>query len=583
MSDLYSFQFVESTAANAFKNQQISKIDNYEARRSLFQLKVLADYDQLVCLPALHHIDKHWYQIETAKKVIKQFGGRAMLSDEVGLGKTIEAALICKEYLARGQIKSLLVLTPATLVSQWQMELDEKFAIPTITTDERDSSPEEFWQLNDRIVASINAAKHKSHFTHVTARDWDLVIVDEAHHLKNRRTLNWKLVNAIKKRFILMLTATPVQNNLVELFNLLTLLKPGLLHTEAQFKKEYVGSKNGRVPKNPAKLRQLMREVMVRNTRSVVDVKLPKRFASTVTVQPQAKEKELYEAINQYLRQHPFEIDKLTRNNLLMRAGSSPIALTETLKGLQERFDHDELAFLLKRAKSMRNFEKAQQLVELLQKSTQQRSGISAGNPRISSAQKTLVFINYKTTMSYLSKHLEKHNIPHTCFRGSMSLKAKDAAIDSFRESVPVMLASETGGEGRNLQFANTIVNYDLPWNPMKIEQRIGRLHRIGQTQDVFIFNLAIANSIEAYILKILHDKINMFELVVGEIETILGNMGDEFDFSETVIDLWLANEEQKQLDTAFGNLGQQLLDAKHSYQEIQEFDEKLFGDEFEA
>ncbi len=567
MSDLYSFRFVESAAATALKNQQISELANYEARRSLFQLKVLAEVDQLVCLPALHHIDKHWYQIETAKKVIKQFGGRAMLSDEVGLGKTIEAALICKEYLARGQIKSLLVLTPATLVSQWQMELDEKFAIPTITTDERDSSPEEFWHLNDRIVASINTAKHKSHFQHVTARDWDLVIVDEAHHLKNRRTLNWKLVNAIKKRFILMLTATPVQNNLVELFNLLTLLKPGLLHTEAQFKKEYVGSQNGRVPKNPEKLRQLMREVMVRNTRSVVDVKLPKRFASTITVQPREKEQELYAAINQYLRQHPGGIDKLTRNNLLMRSGSSPIALTETLKGLQKRFDHDELAFLLKRASGIRNFEKAQQLVDLLQKST----------------QKTLVFINYKTTMSYLSKHLENHKIPHTCFRGSMSLKAKDAAIDSFRESVPVMLASETGGEGRNLQFANTIVNYDLPWNPMKIEQRIGRLHRIGQTQDVFIFNFCLANSIEAYILKILHDKINMFELVVGEIETILGNMGDEFDFSETVIDLWLANEEPKQLDTAFGNLGQQLLDAKHSYQEIQEFDEKLFGDEFEA
>lgn len=567
MSDLYSFHFVESPASHAFLNQQKGELPSYEARRSLFELQILADYDQLVCLPSLHHIDKHWYQIETAKKVIKQFGGRAMLSDEVGLGKTIEAAIICKEYLARGQIKSLLVLTPATLVSQWQMELESKFAIATITTDERDSSPEEFWHLNDRIVASINTAKHKSHFPHVTARDWDLVIVDEAHHLKNRRTLNWKLVNAIKKRFILMLTATPVQNNLIELFNLLTLLKPGLLNTEAQFKQEYVGSSNGRVPKNPEKLRQLMREVMVRNTRSVVDVKLPKRFASTITVQPQATELELYAAINQYLRQHPGGIDKLTRNNLLMRSGSSPIALADTLKGLQARFDHDELAFLLKRAKSLKNCEKAKQLGDLLKKSS----------------QKTLVFINYKATMSYLSKYLDKHNIPHTCFRGSMSLKAKDAAIDTFRESVNVMLASETGGEGRNLQFANTIINYDLPWNPMKIEQRIGRLHRIGQTQDVFIFNFCLANSIEAYILKILHDKINMFELVVGEIETILGNMGDEFDFSETVIDLWLANKDSKQLDSAFGNLGQQLLDAKHSYQEIQEFDEQLFGDEFEA
>lgn len=567
MSDLYSFRFVESPAATALNNEQISNVANYEARLSLFQLKVLADYDQLVCLPALHHIDKHWYQIETAKKVIKHFGGRAMLSDEVGLGKTIEAALICKEYLARGQVKSLLVLTPATLVSQWQLELEEKFDITTITTDERDTTPEEFWHLNDRIVASINTAKHKSHFQHVTARDWDLVIVDEAHHLKNRRTLNWKLVNGIKKRFILMLTATPVQNNLVELYNLLTLLKPGLLNTEAQFKREYVGSKNGRVPKNPEKLRLLMREVMVRNTRSVVDVKLPKRFASTIVVEPEAKERELHTAINQYLRQRLDEIDSLTRNNLLMRSGSSPLALSETLKGLAQRFDHDELKFLLKRAKSFKVCQKAKRLGELLQKST----------------QKTLVFINYKPTMSYLSQYLETMGIRHTCFQGSMSLKAKDAAIELFRDEVPVMLASETGGEGRNLQFANTIVNYDLPWNPLKIEQRIGRLHRIGQTQDVFIFNFCLADSIEAYILKILHDKINMFELVVGEIETILGNMGDEFDFSEAVIDLWLAHGSAQQLDTAFGQLGQQLLEAKHSYQEIQEFDEKLFGDEFEA
>lgn len=145
------------------------------------------------------------------------------------------------------------------------------------------------------------------------------------------------------------------------------------------------------------------------------------------------------------------------------------------------------------------------------------------------------------------------------------------------------MLATETGGEGRNLQFANTIVNYDLPWNPMKIEQRIGRLHRIGQTQDVFIFNFCIANSIEEYILKVLHDKINMFELVVGEIETILGNMGDEFDFEEMVINLWLGSDRKDELDNAFESLGGQLLDAKNSYQTMQEFDDQLFGEDLEA
>ena len=564
-----SFQFKPSPALHALKAHQFTSLDAYRARLDLFNLSVLADYDQLVCLPSLVNVDKHWYQIETAKKVIKQMGGRALLADEVGLGKTIEAGMICKEYLARGMVRTCLILTPASLVSQWQLELEDKFGISTITTDEREVGAEEFWLSHDRIVASINTAKHTTHFAHVTSREWDLVVVDEAHHLKNRKTLNWKLIDAIKKRFILMLTATPVQNNLVELFNLLTLLKPGLLKTEAQFKKEYVHSKNVRIPKNPEKLRQLMREVMIRNTRSLVDVKLPKRFASTITVQPTEAEQDLYQALNAYLRQHQTEkgMDKLTRNMILMRAGSSPKALADSLKNLDARFHHEEIRFLLKRTANIKQFEKAKQLVELLKKST----------------QKTLVFINHRKTQSYLASCLSKADIPFAEFRGDMSLKKKDEAIDAFRESVSVLLASDTGGEGRNIQFANVIVNYDLPWNPMKIEQRIGRIHRIGQTQDVFIFNFCIKESIEEYILRILHDKINMFELVVGEIETILGNVDDDFDFSEVVMDIWLKNQSKQSLETAFDTLADELINAKESYQTTRELDEQIFGEEFEA
>lgn len=563
-----SFQFEASAAQKALTNWQLSPLETYEARLTLLKVAILADYDELVCLPDLTKIDQHWYQLETAKKVVKQLGGRAILADEVGLGKTIEAGLICKEYLCRGMIKSLLVLTPATLVSQWQSELAEKFAIETVTSDERHETPEEFWTLNEHIVSSITVAKHKSHWDYVTGREWDLVVVDEAHHLKNRQTLNWKLVNALKKRFILLLTATPVQNNLVELYNLLTLLKPGLLSTEAEFKREYVQSRDGRVAKNPEKLRQLMREVMVRNTRSGVDVKLPKRFASTISCQPTESERELYQAINAYLRQHPQELDKLTRNNLLMRAGSSPAALIESLKGLEKRFEHDELKFLSKWARQVKESEKARQLITLLQQAKH---------------NKTLVFINHRATQSYLSKALTEVGIEHTEFRGDLSLKAKDAAIEMFRESVPVMLASETGGEGRNLQFANTIINYDLPWNPMRIEQRIGRLHRIGQTQDVYIFNFCLANSLEEYILKVLHEKINLFELVVGEIDTILGQMGEEFDFSEAVVSLWLNNQSQPELERAFEELGSQLLVAKQGYAQVQEYDEQLFGEDLEV
>lgn len=563
-----NFSFTQSPCQEAWQNWHFSNIKAYEARLSLLEVAILADYDELLCLPELKEIDRHWYQLETAKKVIKQFGGRAILADEVGLGKTIEAGIICKEYFSRAMIKSLLVLTPATLVSQWQSELAEKFALDTVTSDERSTTPSQFWQDHDRIIASYNVAKHPSHWDYCLSREWDLVIVDEAHHLKNRTSKNWKLVNALKKRFILLLTATPVQNNLLELYNLLTLIKPGLLSTEAEFRKQYVKSRNARVPKNPAQLQQLMREVMVRNTRAVVDVKLPKRFATTIACHLSGLERELYQAINMYLRQHPDELDKLTRNNLLLRAGSSPMAVLESLKGLEKRFEHDELKFLSKRARQVKESEKARQLIKLLQEGQN---------------NKTLVFINHRATQTFLAQALAAAGIEHAEFRGNMSLKAKDAAIEMFRQVVPVMLASETGGEGRNLQFANTIVNYDLPYNPMKIEQRIGRLHRIGQTQDVFIFNFCLVGSIEEYILKLLHEKINLFELVVGEIDTILGNMGDEFDFTETVISLWLQHHSSLEINAAFEQLGSQLVAAKQSYAEIKEYDEKLFGEDFEA
>lgn len=568
MDSTYTFQFSSSAALEALRSGTYDPIEFYQARLDVFNLSVMADYDQLVCLPTLTAIDKYWYQIETARKVLRQLGGRALLADEVGLGKTIEAGLICAEYLARGMVSSLLILTPASLVSQWQQELSEKFGITAVTTDDRNpqQSLEAFWTENPRIIASLNTAKSAKHFAAVTGRTWDLVVVDEAHHLKNRATLNWKLVNALNKRFMLMLTATPVQNSLVELFNLLTLLKPGLLQTEALFKKEYVDSKNGRVPKNPDKLRSLMREVMVRNTRALVDVKLPKRFATTITVEPSAGERKLYQDLNDYLRSDE-TLDKLSRTNLLMRAGSSPRALAESLKHLTQRIPSEELKALAKRATQVKQVEKAKALVEMLKKSR----------------QKTLVFSTHKATSAYLAKTLEAADIPFAEFQGGMSLKEKDGAIAAFRDTVSVLLASETGGEGRNIQFANVIVNYDLPWNPMKIEQRIGRIHRIGQTQDVFIFNFCLKDSIEEYILRVLHDKINMFELVVGEVETILGNVDDDFDFSDVVMGIWLSHQAKPELDHAFDQFADNLLQAKDQYRQNQALDEQIFGEEFEA
>ncbi len=147
---------------------------------------------------------------------------------------------------------------------------------------------------------------------------------------------------------------------------------------------------------------------------------------------------------------------------------------------------------------------------------------------------------------------------------------------------MPVLLSSQSGGEGRNVQFCNTLINFDLPWNPMMIEQRIGRVHRIGQTREVFVFNLVNRDTLESQVLQILDEKINMFELVVGEIDAILGELEEQHDFAEIVFTTWVETTEQ-QRQSAFAELGERMVKAKEQYAAVKELDTALFGEEFET
>lgn len=521
-------------------------------------------FDELLCLNAVSGVEKYWYQIETMKKVLKQFHGRALLCDEVGLGKTIEAGLIMKEYILRGMVRNVLILTPSSLVSQWKEEMSVKFNIDFTTTDDDEFSknPEEFWKQNF-IIASINVAKSINNEALVAGRFYDLVVVDEAHHLRNRTTLSWQLVNQIKKRFILLLTATPVQNNLVELFNLITLLQPGQFKTEKEFKREYLkkGSLKETADKN--KIRELLRDVMIRNMRSVIEMKLPKRFATTVRIAPTEREKEIYNRIYEYLRKHNF---KKTLTNLILReAGSSPFAVKSTIlkmplhEGSQEIIDEID---------GLKDVCKGNALMDILSK-----------NPN----EKKIIFTQFIKSMNYISGLLDADKIPYATFAGNMTMSEKDRAIERFRNETPVLVSTESGGEGRNIQFCNTIINFDLPWNPMRIEQRIGRLHRIGQTRDVFIFNLSIKDTIEDYIIEILDNKINMFEMIIGEIEPILGQLGEDRSFEDIIMELWMKSADTEHLKSEFENIGNELVNAKREYLKAKELDNELFGEDFET
>ncbi|MFH0901584.1 MAG: C-terminal helicase domain-containing protein, partial [Pseudomonadota bacterium] len=197
--------------------------------------------------------------------------------------------------------------------------------------------------------------------------------------------------------------------------------------------------------------------------------------------------------------------------------------------------------------------------------------------------EKTVVFSRFRRTLEYLSEKLLATGVPHAALRGGMSGAEKDAAVQSFAEKVPVLLASEVGGEGRNLQCASTLVNYDLPWNPMRLEQRIGRLHRIGQTREVHVVNLCAAGSIEERILDVLDRRINMFEMVVGELDMILGPIEEERDFGTRVLEIVGTARGDEDVTQGFERLGDDLEAARAAYGRTRELDRRLFEREFEA
>ena len=559
-----SFSLPGVEAQNEFQSALLSPLKEIKLLIDYTHLTIQSGFDELLCLNAIHNVERYWYQIETVKKVLKYFRGRVLLCDEVGLGKTIEAGMVIKEYLMRNMVRNILILTPSALVSQWKEEMETKFGIEFMTTDDVEASedPEKFWS-GKYLIASLNLAKSKKNMPIVTRHFYDLVVVDEAHHLRNRATQAWKLINQIQKRFILLLSATPLQNNLIELFNLITLLKPGQFKTEKLFRQEYLMKGNLRKPSNRDKMRELLRDVMIRNTRSIIDLKLPRRFATTLRIEPTETEKKIYQGLNNYLRKDG--LNRLTLNLLLREAGSSPFALKKSL--LQMPGEDGEKQRIIELVDSLEEVSKGKALLDLVRKNSE---------------DKKVIFTQYVKSLEYITDLFRRNGIRHVIFKGALTAREKNAAIEQFRDEAPVLVSTESGGEGRNLQFCNTLINFDLPWNPMRIEQRIGRLHRIGQTRDVFVFNLSVKETLEDYVIDLLDNKINMFEMVIGEIEPILGHLEKEENFEDLVMGIWLKSANDGEVKAGFEKLGDDLVKAKNEYLRTKSFDSEIFGEDYE-
>lgn len=350
-------------------------------------------------------------------------------------------------------------------MAQWQEELERKFGVPaTIPGQGADQGV---------LVASLAAARRDPLKSQLTADPWDLIIVDEAHRVRAPHSASGQLIRQLRSRYLLLLTATPVENRLQDLYEMVSLVSPGLLGTAAQFRAAHGSAPlatPGKEPRSIAALRKQTAEVMIRHRRSEVSVLLPQRLAETVL------------------------LDRLGR---FTQAG-----------------------------------------------------------------EKVLVFTAFRQTLELLANQVPDAAVYH----GSLPRAEKEAAIAAFRDEAGVLLSTESAGEGRNLQFCHVMVNMDLPWNPMQIEQRLGRLHRVGQEHDVLLTNLVASGTIEEQVLRVLEAKINLFELVVGELDMILGRVDDEFDFETTVFDAFVASEDDAEFGERMAVIGADLARARTEY-----------------
>ncbi|MCS1350712.1 DEAD/DEAH box helicase [Mechercharimyces sp. CAU 1602] len=531
-----------------------SSWERYQVALTAAELQLVRDFNHLKCLDTIQTFTPLPHQIEAAQRVIGDMRGRAILGDEVGLGKTIEAGLILKEYLLRGLVTRALILVPSSLVLQWTRELNQKFHIPAVAHKKA-----WMWEKHDIIVASIDTAKRSPHRDYILAQPYDFLLIDEAHKLKNRRTKNWQFISQLQKKYCLLLTATPVQNELSELYNLVTILKPGHLGAQESFQHEYVAGK--RKPKNEELLRAEIQRVMIRNRRQDGNIHFTKRHVHTIPIQLSVEERELYDGITNFVRSQA-QKHRETGSNILSlvllqrEVCSSRDAAFLTLFKLFQREEGEkdqlspEVQHLVHLLRAVKNPAKVKRAVSLIQ----------------SISDKVILFTEYRATQEMVLRSLKEAGISAVPFRGGFNRNKKDWMMEFFQNRAQVMVATEAGGEGVNLQFCHHMINYDMPWNPMRVEQRIGRVHRFGQTKDVHIYNFATVDTIEEKIIWLLHEKIDLFRMVIGDLETILEKLDLKDTLEKNLMQIVMEADTESELQEKLAQLGNQF---HHSKQEI--------------
>lgn len=596
------------------------------------------------------------HQISVAHTLLESVNARFILADEVGLGKTIEAGIYIKEMLARGLAKRVLIVVPASIVGQWEFELKNKFSLDfhritaslsrqlNVNYKTGNLHHKDTGQEYTLCTASLQYARLTQCANLFTQIEWDIVIFDEAHHLRRyltnqkteqyHSTLAFTLAQQLaqKTRSILLLTATPIQLHSFDLYSLIELLNPFEFPTFMAFEtarqqlpvinqivrnlrdftrinaferkalENQIAYFDIGIPfdqieehiKSPSKRLELITRLekkhflsryVIRNRRRIVFPNSPiKRIPLIIEVDLTPDELVIYNKIHDYLAKiysvsvdsglNGFGFVMVVLQKLL--TSSAPALLKsmkkrieylkenkDTILKLQSQTDYErefaddessldsswglndfdledrEVIQARKRKTTEKKGEKlniddhikilSEFVIDLQKQTTDSKSTqlmklitkILTRDPK----EKILIFTQFKQTLFYLKSLLEKLSYKVVEFHGDLNEQQKSNSVYAFRHEIPIMLSTEIGGEGRNFQFCHIIVNYDLPWNPMRLEQRIGRLDRLGQTHNVSIYNFYIKNTVESSIITAIEERIHIFEESIGALEPILGSL----------------------------------------------------------
>ena len=591
-------------------------------------------------------VDMNPHQIEAALFALESpLSKGVLLADEVGLGKTIEAGIVMCQFWAERK-RRLIVICPASLRKQWALELSEKFNLPTRVLDAKTFKDEQRLgraPLNEKAVLIVSFNYASALREEIKAIAWDLVVVDEAHKLRNAyrpsnkvgQGIRWATEDSRK----LLLTATPLQNSLVELYGLSTLIDEHLFGDINAFRARYAGAGS-----SITDLRQRLATFCKRTLRNQVTeyVRYTERRAITRPFTPSDAEHSLYEAVSSFLqRPNSYALPQRQRHltALILRKllASSSQAIAGTLDTLRTRLealrdeqisDDPEFAERLIEAEDIEDEllddilaedppadaaqdrpaiidrQKLKEEIELLRQLAARARGIPvdtktetllkaldigfAQMSETGAARKALVFTESRRTQDYLKSFLESHGYKGQVVvfngtnggpeatqiyegwltrnkgtgraSGSRAIDVRAALIEHFRDSATILLATEAAAEGVNLQFCSLVVNYDLPWNPQRIEQRIGRCHRYGQKHDVVVINfLNERNDADRRVLELLGEKFSLFSGVFGASDDVLGSIESGVDFEKRILAIYQECRTSEEIEAAFQKLQEEM------------------------